>query len=320
MIWRLLIAHAAGLAAVLFSSDMLTARGFAERNRYTIDVDKELAALGAANIASALSQGFAVTGADSRTAMANSAGGRTQVTGIVAAAVLATVLMFFTVPLRYIPIPALGAVLVIASFSLVDVKTLKEFWKMEKTEVGLAMITTLGVVAVGAIDAILIAVGLALVRFVKITARPVDEVLGRVDGFPGFHSITRHTAAQTFPGIIMYRFNSSIVFFNAAYMKERVLKLVRDAGPGVEWFVIDMIPVSYFDLTGVYAIHDLNEQLAERGVKLMFAGRKTELLAWAKRTGRYTPKLEERIFPTLRQAFNTFRELHGEKPATPVAE
>jgi high affinity sulfate transporter 1 len=315
-----LIAHAAGLALVLFSSDMLTARGFAERNRYTIDVDKELAALGAANIASALSQGFAVTGADSRTAMANSAGGRTQVTGIVAAAVLATVLMFFTVPLRYIPIPALGAVLVIASFSLVDVKTLKEFWKMEKTEVGLAMITTLGVVAVGAIDAILIAVGLALVRFVKITARPVDEVLGRVDGFPGFHSITRHTAAQTFPGIIMYRFNSSIVFFNAAYMKERVLKLVRDAGPGVEWFVIDMIPVSYFDLTGVYAIHDLNEQLAERGVKLMFAGRKTELLAWAKRTGRYTPKLEERIFPTLRQAFNTFRELHGEKPATPVAE
>ena len=162
-----LVAEAAGLALVLFTSGTLTARSFASRGGYDIDVDRELAAYGAANIASALSQGFAVTGADSRTAMGAAAGGRTQVTGLVAAAVIAIVLLFLTEPLQYVPIAALGAVLMFAAFSLFDVNTLREIWKIDRLEFGLAMITTLGVVAVGAINGILIAVALALARFVS---------------------------------------------------------------------------------------------------------------------------------------------------------
>ena len=111
---------AAGLALVSFSSMMLTARSFAAKNRYEIDADREFAALGAANIAAALSQGFAISGADSRTAMADASGGRTQVTGLVAAATIALVLLFLTEPLRYVPIAALGAVLIKASLSLLD--------------------------------------------------------------------------------------------------------------------------------------------------------------------------------------------------------
>lgn len=165
-----LAASAAGLALVLFSSGVVTARSFAAKNRYEIDVDREFAAFGAANLAAALSQGFAVTGAASRTAMADSAGGRTQVTGLVAAATIATVLLFLTDPLQYVPIAALGAVLVFAAFSLFDLRTLREIWQIDRREVGLAVLTMLGVVAVGAINAILIAVGLALARFVKLTA------------------------------------------------------------------------------------------------------------------------------------------------------
>ena len=153
-----LAASAAGLALVLFSSGVVTARSFAAKNRYEIDVDREFAAFGAANIAAALSQGFAVTGAASRTAMADSAGGRTQVTGLVAAATIATVLLFLTGPLQYVPIAALGAVLVFTAFSLFDLRTLREIWRIDRREVGLAMLTMLGVVAVGAINAILIAV------------------------------------------------------------------------------------------------------------------------------------------------------------------
>ena len=115
-----LAAEASGLALVLFSSGALTARSFASKNRYAIDIDREFAAFGAANIASALSQGFAVTGADSRTAMADAAGGRTQLTGIVAAVTISLVLMFFTEPLQYVPNAALGAVLIFAAFSLFD--------------------------------------------------------------------------------------------------------------------------------------------------------------------------------------------------------
>lgn len=226
-----LLASAAGLALVLFSSGVLTARSFAAKNRYEIDVDREFAAFGAANIAAALSQGFAVTGAASRTAMADSAGGRTQVTGLVAAATIATVLLFLTGPLRYVPIAALGVVLVFAAFSLFDIRALRDIWKIDRREVGLSVLTMLGVVAVSAINAILIAVALALVRFVKLTARPRDEVLGQVDGLPGFHSVERHPGARTFSGLALYRFDGPITFFNAAYFKQRALAVADDAGP-----------------------------------------------------------------------------------------
>jgi high affinity sulfate transporter 1 len=302
-----LMADAAGMALVLFTSGMLTARSFAARGGYEIDVDQEFAAFGFANIASALSQGFAVTGADSRTAMAQSSGGRTQVTGLVAAATIAIVLLFLTSPLQYVPVAALGAVLIVAAFSLFDTKTLREIWKVDKGEVVLSIITTLGVVAVGAINAILLAVGLALVKFVHMTARPGDEVLGKVEGLSGFHSIERHPGAETFPGLVMYRFGSPITFFNSAYFKERVLAVVDAAMPGVRWVVIDLIPISHVDVTGVYAVRDLRVALKTRGVTLILAGRKTEYLNWLRECGLYREEDEQVFFPTMRQAFRAFQ-------------
>jgi len=302
-----LVAHAAGLALVLFSSGMLTARSFAEKNRYSIDVDREFAAFGAANIAAAVSQGFAVTGADSRTAMADASGGRTQMTGVVAAATISAVLLFFTGPLHYVPVAALGTVLVFASFSLFDISTLRAIWRVDRREVGLSVLTTLGVVAVGAIDAILLAVVLALVRFVQITARPRDEVLGKVEGFPGLHSVDRHSGAVTWPGIVIYRFDSPITFFNSAYFKQRALRAANAAGPGLEWFVLDMIPISHIDVTGLYSLRGLREDLEARGVRLILAGRKTEIIQWARESGFFSKALEERTFPTLRQALKAYR-------------
>ena len=306
-----LVAEAAGLALVLFTSGTLTARSFASRGGYDIDVDRELAAYGAANIASALSQGFAVTGADSRTAMGVATGGRTQVTGLVAAAAIAMVLLFLTKPLQYVPIAALGAVLIFAAFSLFDVSTLREIWKVDRLEFGLAMITTLGVVAVGAINGILIAVALALARFVRRTARPRVEVLGKVDGLPGFHSIERHQAAKTFPGLALFRFNAPLTFFNADYFKRQALAAADAAGPDLQWFVIDAIPISDVDINGLYALHDLREALEASGATLIIAGRRTEFLNGLRAIGQYRADREGRIFPTLRQALKAYqREAH----------
>ena len=302
-----LLGSAAGLALVLFSSGMLTARSFASKGGYEIDADRELAAFGAANLASALSQGFAVTGADSRTAVAATAGGRTQVTGLVAAVTITAVLLFLTSPLRYVPIAALGALLVFASISLFDTRTLREIWSIDRREVVLAVITTLGVVALGAINGILIAVGLALVRFVKLSARPRDEVLGAVDGLPGLHSIERHPDARTFPGLVLYRFDGPLTFFNSDYFKARALAVAEAAGPELRWFVIDAIPVSQIDITGLYALRDLRERLEARGTSLMLAGRKAEFLAWFREAGLYRPEHETWILPTLRQALKAYR-------------
>jgi high affinity sulfate transporter 1 len=301
-----LVAEAAGLALVLFTSGTLTARSFASKGGYDIDVDRELAAYGAANIASALSQGFAVTGADSRTAMGAATGGRTQVTGLVAAAAIAMVLLFLTEPLHYVPIAALGAVLMFAAFSLFDTNTLKEIWKIDRLEFGLAMITMLGVVAVGAINGILIAVVLALARFVKQTARPRVEILGKVDGLPGFHSIERHKAAKTFPGLALFRFNAPLTFFNADYFKQRALAAANAAGPDLRWFVIDAVPISDIDINGLYALRDLRAALEARGAILIFAGRRTEFLNWLRERSVVTD-LDDRIFPTLGQALKAYR-------------
>ena len=301
-----LIADAAGLALVLFTSGTLTARSFASKGGYEIDVDRELAAYGAANIVSALSQGFAVTGADSRTAMGAAAGGRTQVAGLVAAAAIAMVLVFLTQPLQYVPIAALGAVLVFAAFSLFDVKTLADIWKIDRLEFGLAMVTTICVVAVGAINGILIAVALALVRFIKQTARPRVEILGTVDDLPGLHSIERHRSAKTLPGLTIFRFNGPLTFFNADYFKRRALDVVDAAGAGLKWFVIDAIPISDVDINGLYAFRDLRNALEARGVILIIAGRRTEFLMWLREVDLHRPDHEQRLFPTLRQAMKGY--------------
>ena len=302
-------ADAAGLALVLCTSGIMTARGFAARAGDAIDVDREIAAFGAANIMSALSQGFAVTGADSRTATALAAGGRTQVTGLVAAATMAVLLLFLTAPLAYVPTAALGAVLVFSAVTLFDVGALKEIWKIDRLEVGLSVVTTLGVVAVGAIDGVLIVVALALARFVKQTARPRDEVLGQVEGLPGFHAIDRHPSAKTFPGLAIYRFNAPLTFFNADYFKHRALAAADAAGPELQWFVIDAIPISEVDVGGLYALRDLRVALDARGVTLVLAGRRTEFLNWMRSIGLYREIHEQRVFPTLRQALKAYRRV-----------
>ena len=301
-----MLGDAAGLALVCFSSMMLTSRSFASKNKYDVDADQEFAALGAANIASAISQGFAVSGADSRTAMSDATGGRTQVTGIVAAGTIAAVLLFLTGPLRYVPIPALGAVLVKAGLSLVDLEALKTIYRIERREFLLSIIATLGVVAVGAIHAILFVVVLATLRFVRLVARPKIEILGRVEGLPGFHSIERHPGAATIPGLLVLRFNAPVVFFNAPYFKRELLAAVHAAGPLLRWVVLDMLPITMIDATGLQVTQEIAEALDERGALLVAAGRQTEWRLWAETRRFEVPFHKTRTYPTLRAAIKTF--------------
>jgi MFS superfamily sulfate permease-like transporter len=298
-----LCASAAGLALIGFSSMMLTARSFASKNRYEIDVDREFAALGAANIAAALSQAFAVSGADSRTAMSDAAGGRTRVTGLVAAVAVAAVLLFFTGPLQYVPMAALGAVLVKAAYSLLDVKSLRTFYRMDRRELALSLLATLGVATVGAVQAILVAVILALLRFVRLVSRPRVEILGSVPGLPGLHSVERHENAAILPGLLLFRFNAPIVFFNAPFFKRSVLEAADAGGAELKWFVIDLIPVTMIDITGIQAAAEVIETLRARGITFIAAGREAEWRGWAERR-----RLEARCmsFPTLRSAVKSF--------------
>jgi len=304
-----LLAEGAGLALVSFSSLMLTARSFAAKNGYDIDADQDFAALGAANIASAVSQGFAVSGADSRTAMSDEAGGKTHAVGLVAAAAVALVLLFFTAPLQYVPVAALGAVLIAAALSLTDFGSLRLFYRIDRTEALLSVLATLGVVAVGAVNAILFAVVLALLRFIRLVSRPRVEILGKVEGFPGFHSLARHKSGQSVPGLLLFRFNAPITFFNAPYFKRELLQAIDEANPDLRHVIIDLLPVTSIDATGLMTITELAAALNARGIGLNAAGRLTEWDIWAAERGFGSHGIG--AFPTLRQAV---RELSSQAP------
>lgn len=268
-----------------------------------------------ANLASAAVQGFCVTGSTSRTAVAEAAGGRTQMANVLSGIAMLVVVLFLTGLLRHVPTAALAAILIFAAFGVFDFAALRWMWRVDRLEVGLAVITTLGVVAVGAVNGILFAVALALVRFVQATARPRDEVLGKVPGVAGLHAIDRHAGARTWEGILIYRFDGRVTFFNADYFRQRVLAAARAAGPRLEWFVLDMIPISRIDVTGIYVLRELHAELEAQGVRLALAGRRTEILAWLRQAGLYEERHEAMLFATLREALRTYRRTAGARDA-----
>jgi high affinity sulfate transporter 1 len=300
------VIHAAGIALISFSSAMLTARSFAARNRYDIDVDRELAALGAANIASAVSQGFAISGADSRTAMNDTAGGKTQAAGLVAAVTMAAVLTLFTTPLSFVPIAALGAVLVRAAWGLFDLVAMRELRRYDRVEFALCLLTMLGVATVGMIKAILVAIFLSILRFVQLVARPLVERLGKASALPGFHSLADHPGAAEIPGIALLRFNGPIVFFNASYFKQKVLEA---ATRGVQVIVLDAYPVTRIDSSGYLALREVAERLAGQGVQLAVAGRQARLQSRMQELQVSAEALKVQLFPSLNEAV----EMHGSR-------
>src|SRR4029077_1823265 len=168
-----------------------------------------------------------------------------------------------------------------AALSLVEIPSLRTIYRIDRREFALSVIALLGVVAVGAIRAILFAVVLAILRFVRLISRPKVEILGKVKGFPGFHSIARHSEAVMTPGLMLLRFNAPIVFFNAPYFKREVLAAAQAAGPSLKWLVIDMLPITMIDATGLYTAEEVFDTLKQQGVVLSAVGRKTEWHLWA---------------------------------------
>ena len=266
-----LFGDAAGIALVSFTSGVLTAKSFARRNRYEIDANQELVAFGACNIASGLAQGFPVTGADSRTAVNNAMGGKTQLVGIVAAASMLLILFFLTEPLAYVPTAALAAVIMVSAVGLFDYKELLNLYEMSRRELLLSVGTTLGVLILGVLPGVLLAVALSLFWLLTVVSRPHDGVLGRVKGMKGFHNLNDFPGASTIPGLVLYRFDANLVFFNADYFRDRVRAAIAAAKTPVEWVVIDASSINVIDITALQKFDELREELSAQGIVLASA-------------------------------------------------
>lgn len=279
---RDLVIPALNLALVSFVSLMLTARSFAAKNGYEINADAEFRALGIANIMSGLSQGFAISGADSRTAVNDSVGGKSQLVSIVAALLIGIVVVFFTQPLQFIPVSALGIVLMYASWSLIDLRGLWNLRRRNKQAFRLAFFTFGCVLIIGVIQGIGLAVLLGLLQFLRTVFRPSEHLLG-TDENGMIHSLGNTTDIKMVPGVLMYRFNSPLTYFNVAYFKRRVLNLVDGAALQPKWVVIDAVACfTYSDISVLATINELKRDLRGRQITLILAGRKTELTRWFK--------------------------------------
>ncbi len=300
-----LIDGACGIVLVSFCSMMTTARGFAAKNGYTINANQDMIALGVCDLASGFTRGFVVSGADSRTAVADSAGGKTQVTALVAAAAMAVVLLFLTAPLAYLPTAVLAAILISSALSLFDFASLRGYYRVSKPEFRHAVVAMLGVMTIGVLPGVLVAVGLALLRLLRQASRPHDAVLGRVEGKHDAYGVGGEDGT-TIPGLLIYRFDSSLLFFNADYFKDRVLALSDAAGTPPKWLLFNAESVPVLDVTGAEVLEALRTELARRGTVLAIARAKGLFRVMLQRTGVAERIGTERFFSTVHAGVQAF--------------
>ena len=293
---------AVGLVIVSFTSGMLTARSFATRNGYAINADQEMRAIGFANMVSGFFGGFAVTGADSRTAVNDASGGKTQLVSVVAALATAGVVLFLAQPLGYLPIAALAAVLIYSAWGLLDLAAYRTLWGMDRFEFTLSLMTTLGVLVIGVLPGVVIAILLALLNVLRKIYRPTDTLLGTVPGMTSYNDLGLSPDSQPVPGMIIYRFEAPLLFFNADYFKSRVLELVDRAQPRPRWFVLSAEAITQMDSTGAMALDETNAELKARGVQLVIARPKLYMRKYGQPLGLDKKIGIENVFFSIRSA------------------
>jgi high affinity sulfate transporter 1 len=315
---RSLFLNALAIAVVSFADMSVLSRTFALRGRYEVDANRELIALGAANVATGLFQGFPITSSSSRTPVAEAAGAKTQLTGVVGAACIALLLIFGPRLLADLPHAALGAVVISACLGLVEVSGVLRLWRLRPGEFVLSIVCFLGVALFGVIEGIFIAVGLALLDFVWRAWSPYDAVLGRVEGLNGYHDVTRHPEATRIPGLVLFRWDAPLFFANAETFHEHVLRAVAQAPTPTKWVVVAAEPVTDVDITAADQLAELDQELEEAGIEICFAEMKGPVKDRLKRYGLFEKLGVGSFFPTIEQAVDAYLDRYGmevrEKP------
>jgi len=265
-----LFVGALAISVVALADTMSTASAFAARRGEQVRGNQEMIGIGAANIAAGFFQGFPVSTSGSRTAVAEQAGSRSQVTGVVGAAVITLVLVFATSAMQYVPQPTLGAIVIAAALSLADVAGTRRLWRQRRMEFYLSIIALLGVALLGVLPGILIAVILSILNVFRRSWWPHQAELGRVEGIAGLHDTERYPHAELLPGLVVYRFDAPLIFANARMFGE-AMRAIAEHRQGLRWLVIAAEPITDVDTTASDMLQELDVWLNERGVSLVFA-------------------------------------------------
>jgi sulfate permease, SulP family len=311
-----LLPAALGIAVVGYSDVILTGRGFAAKRDERIDANTELLAVGVANVANGLLAGFPVSSSASRTVIGDSAGSRTQLHSLVAAAMVVATIFLFAPLLATFPQAALSGVVVYAGLRLIDVAEIRRIGHFRLSELVLTLITGFGVLIFGLLPGIGIAVGLSLLDVIRRIAHPHDGILGYVPGLAGMHDIADYPSATRVPGLVVYRYDSPLFFANADDFLTRALAASRTAEPATEWFVLNAEANVEVDLTSLDTLAELRRTLAEDGVVFAMARVKMEVRQQLAAAGFIDEVGQDRVFATLPTAVQGFATWHMERYGT----
>jgi high affinity sulfate transporter 1 len=294
-------------ALVAFADTSVLSRTFAARTGGRVDPNQEMVGLGAANLAAGFFQGFPISSSSSRTPVAEAAGARTQLTGIVGALAVALLLVAAPNLLEHLPAAALGAVAIASAIGLFEVTDLIRIFRIQRWEFWLSIVCLLGVAVVGVIPGIGLAIVIAVIEFLWDGWRPHFAVLGEPDGVEGYHDIKRYPEARQLPGLILFRWDAPLFFANAELFKDRVLEEASNAATPVRWLVVAAEPVTSVDVTAADTIVELEEALRARDIRLCFAELKDPVKDKLRKFELYARLGEENFFPTVEAAVTGYK-------------
>jgi high affinity sulfate transporter 1 len=298
------------VALVSFADTSVLSRTYAARLRAPVDPNQEMVGLGAANLAAGFFQGFPISSSSSRTPVAEAAGARTQLTGVVGALAIAVLLMVAPNLLQDLPHTALAAVVIASAIGLFEVSDLRRIYRIQRWEFWLSMVCFAGVATFGAIPGIALAILIAVIEFLWDGWRPHSAVLGRVDSVKGYHDITRYPEARLIPGLVLFRWDAPLFFANAEFFHERVLDAVASSPTPVRWLVVAAEPVTSIDVTAADALCELDDTLQAAGIELCFAEMKSPVQDKLKRFELFARLGEKTFFATIGGAVSAYLASH----------
>ncbi len=303
----LLFVAAVGISLVAIGDTISVSGGFATRAGYEVDGNQELAGIGAANVAAGMFSGFPVSTSGSRTAVAFQSGAKTQLTGLVAAALVLAMLLFVPGLVQAMPQPVLAAVVISASISLFDLAELRRLFRVRKVEFALAVVCALGVMFVGVLQGIVIAVALSALYIFKRAWAPYSAVLGIDPGTPGYHDMRRYPDATQVPGLLIVRWSAPLFFANASQFRDRIRALVRDSTPPPQWVLVAAEPITDIDTTAGTMLADLDIELNNAGIHLAFAELQSAVRDTIVRYGLLETVDEGHFYRSVTEAVEAFR-------------
>jgi high affinity sulfate transporter 1 len=301
----------AAVALVSFADTSVLSRAYAARTATQVDPNQEMVGLGAANLAAGFFQGFPISSSASRTPVAEAAGARTQLTGVVGAVAVALLLLLAPNLLRNLPAAALAAVVIASAIGLFEITDLFRIFRIQQWEFWLSVVCFVGVAVFGAIPGIGLAIVIAIIEFLWDAWRPYSAVLGRAKGVAGFHDITRYPDARQIPGLVLFRWDAPLFFANAELFKQRVLDTVAKSVASVRWLVVAAEPITNVDVTAADALAELDDTLHEAGIELCFAELKDPVKDKLKRFGLFARIGEGFFFPTIEAAADSYLQSHA---------